>query len=260
MDQYELIEQQFGSQAQNYLNSQVHATGPDLEWLSQFVIHSKVLDILDLGCGAGHVSYLLAERFATSRVIACDLSVEMLDSVRAEATKRQLQNLTTQLGRAESLPFQDQSFDIVVSRYSAHHWPDVQQALKEIQRVLRPKGICVLIDIVAHENALYDTVLQAMEILRDSSHIRDYRQSEWLRMLTEATFSVSDILKWKLDMSYSEWVERINTPQERVQALKSLISSLSHDVAQYFALDKINTLSFDAVLMLIRKDSSKVDN
>ncbi|WP_435889727.1 class I SAM-dependent methyltransferase [Escherichia coli] len=43
-------------------------------------------------------------------------------------------------GYAESLPFADNAFDIVISRYSAHHWHDVGAALREVNRILKPGG------------------------------------------------------------------------------------------------------------------------
>ena len=61
-------------------------------------------------------------------VVAYDLSAEMLDVVAEAAEERGLRNIKTQQGVVESLPFEDASFDLVVSRYSAHHWRDFELA------------------------------------------------------------------------------------------------------------------------------------
>jgi ubiquinone/menaquinone biosynthesis C-methylase UbiE len=71
--------------------------------------------VLDLGCGAGHASFTAAQQVA--QVTAYDLSSQMLEVV-AEAAKRRAGNIDAQ-GYAESLPFADASFDVVISRYSA---------------------------------------------------------------------------------------------------------------------------------------------
>jgi len=108
--------------------------------------------------------------------------------VAAEAARRGLAQLHTQAGRAERLPFDDAAFDIVATRFSAHHWYDVRKGLAEARRVLKPGGKLVIVDIVAPEVPLLDTLLQTAEVLRDVSHVRDYRVSEWQAMLAEAGF------------------------------------------------------------------------
>jgi ubiquinone/menaquinone biosynthesis C-methylase UbiE len=55
----------------------------------------------------------------------------------------------TQQGYAETLPFADASFDVVISRYSAHHWHDVGQALREVKRVLKPGGVMIIMDVMS---------------------------------------------------------------------------------------------------------------
>ena len=122
---------QFGPQASAYLTSANHAQGADLEQLAAIARAHPNAQVLDLGCGAGHVSFFTAPHVA--RVVAYDLSADMLGVVSTEAAKRGMTNIDTQLGAAESLPFPDASFDLVFSRYSAHHWADVGAALREMR-------------------------------------------------------------------------------------------------------------------------------
>src|SRR5437867_3857755 len=129
-----LVGQQFGSQAAAYLKSAVHAEGADLEALAALV--GERARALDLGCGAGHVSFKAAPR--AREVVAYDLSSDMLEVAAAE---RGLGNIVTRQGVAEHLPFPDGSFDCVLSRYSAHHWRDFDAGLREAARVLKPGGL-----------------------------------------------------------------------------------------------------------------------
>src|SRR6185437_12969138 len=133
---------------------------------------------LDLGCGGGHVSFAVAPHVC--EVVAYDLSAEMLAVVATAAHERGLRNLATQQGVAERLPFADASFDYVFSRWSAHHWRDLEAGLREAARVLKPGGTAVFIDTATPAQALLDTFLQAIELLRDPSHVRDYSQVEWV--------------------------------------------------------------------------------
>lgn len=144
---HDKVKQQFGEQANAYLTSAVHAQGADLQQLGQLLNNYPEACLLDLGCGAGHVTFLAAQ--AVQSVTAYDLSDEMLKVVSDTASKRGLENIVTKQGIAEKLPFIDQTFDIVASRYSLHHWRDVGMALHEAARVLKPGGKLFLIDVVS---------------------------------------------------------------------------------------------------------------
>ena len=55
------------------------------------------------------------------------------------------------------MPFSDQQFDVVISRYSAHHWQHVPTAMKEVNRVLKPDGIVIFVDIISSSSPILDT-------------------------------------------------------------------------------------------------------
>ncbi|MFZ6647047.1 class I SAM-dependent methyltransferase [Undibacterium sp. TJN25] len=244
MDQQGLVVQQFGSTAANYLSSSVHAQGQDLQRLGALAARLQAQRSLDLGCGAGHASFALASAQAGS-VTAYDLSDEMLQVVATEAHKRGLANLDTRQGPAEKLPFADASFDLVATRFSAHHWLHMGSAVAEMARVLKPGGTLVVIDVVAPETPLYDTVLQTVELLRDSSHVRDYRISEWKAMLGAAGLQVTGSDSWKLPLEFGSWVKRIRTSAERVAALQVTMRELPREVKEYFAVQADGSFSSD---------------
>lgn len=166
----QVISEQFGTTAAAYLTSAVHAQGADLQELAQIAAAGRQPRILDLGCGGGHVSFAMAPQAA--EVIAYDLSPDMLQVVAAAATERGLNNIVTQQGSADHLPFADESFDLVCTRYSAHHWRNLPQALQEAARVLKRGGKFIMIDTGAPEDVLADTYVQAIELLRDTSHVQ----------------------------------------------------------------------------------------
>ncbi|MGH7120462.1 MAG: class I SAM-dependent methyltransferase, partial [Acetobacteraceae bacterium] len=156
-----LVAEQFGSRAAVYLASAVHAEGADLNRLAHLMRGQNEARVLDLGCGAGHVSFAVAPHVA--EVVAYDLSAEMLETVTRAAAGRGLGNVRTERGVAESLPFPDTSFDAALSRYSAHHWRDLDAALREVARVLKPGGLFAVADAISPGSPLLDTHLQAIE-------------------------------------------------------------------------------------------------
>ena len=246
MKQQAFVAQQFGNTAGAYLSSAVHAQGADLDALRAIAAGMDAPAVLDLGCGAGHASFAVAP--AARSVTAFDLSAQMLEVVAQASRERGLHHIATRQGDVGKLPFADASFDLVVTRFSAHHWPDVPAALQEARRVLRPNGKLAVIDIIAPRNALFDTTLQAVELLRDGSHVRDYRVCEWGAKLQAAGFEHRLSSQWKLTMRFDEWTARMRTPELRVQAIRSLFDSAPEEVGQYFALQDDYSFAIDAAM------------
>lgn len=206
MKQQHLTAEQFGGTAGAYLTSTVHAQGAHLKRLTRLAASLGTPRALDLGCGAGHASFALARGGA--QVTAADISPEMLAVVAAEAGRRGLAALRIHHGPAEALPFASASFDLVATRLSAHHWSDVRGALRDVHRVLKPGRTLIVIDVVAAEVPLLDTFLQAVEVLRDPAHVRDYRVSEWCAMLLASRFYALTTDAWTLAIDFATWVAR----------------------------------------------------
>ncbi|MCP1550805.1 MULTISPECIES: class I SAM-dependent methyltransferase [Methylorubrum] len=242
---------QFGSRAADYVASAVHAAGEDLAALARFgaLPHAAVLD---LGCGGGHVTYAVAPQVRS--VTALDLSQAMLDAVTAEAQRRGLANVATRQASVEALPFADASFNCVLSRYSAHHWGDVPAALREAHRVLAPGGRLGLVDVVHPGSPLLDTHLQAWELLRDPSHVRDYGEAEWRRMLAEAGFVPGAVRRWRVRMEFSSWVARMGTPEASVAAIRALQTGAPEPVRFHFALEDDGSFTLDVMMIEAEPD------
>ena len=166
---------QFAGAAEAYASSEVFVGGPDLEAMREIATLRGDERILDLGAGAGHTALFFAP--GVRRVDAIDLAGPMLAQGRRLASERGLGNIHWHRGEAEALPFEDSAFDIVTSRQSAHHFPDLAAALAEVHRVLRESGRFILVDTVAPEDHAGETFLNAFEILRDISHVRDHAVS-----------------------------------------------------------------------------------
>ncbi len=247
MKHHDQVADAFGSTAAAYLTSQVHATGADLQTLASAVAATPGAAVLDMGCGAGHASFAVAQHAAS--VVAYDIAPPMLATVEAAARERGFSNIRTQQGAAEKLPFGDASFDWVVSRMSAHHWHDVPLALAEVRRVLKPGGRVLFIDIAGGEHPLLDTHLQAVEVLRDGSHIRDYRADEWLSFFAAAGFEAVVRERWRLDIEFASWVARMKTPQPRVEAIRSVWASAPDEVREYFDVKEDGSFKLDAVMI-----------
>jgi SAM-dependent methyltransferase len=202
--------------------------------------------VLDLGCGGGHVTFNVAK--LVKAIVAYDLSPEMLDVVARAAGERGLSNVTTRQGAVERLPFDDGSFDAVLSRFSAHHWHDLDAGLREAERVLRPGGMLAIADTVSAGIPLVDTYFQALELLRDCSHVRNYTRSEWETSIARAGLRPRSVAPFRLRLDFRAWVERMNTPQLHVDAIRSLQNAVSAEASRYFDTEPDGSYCIDVAL------------
>jgi ubiquinone/menaquinone biosynthesis C-methylase UbiE len=245
------VEKQFGSQANAYLTSTVHASGRDLQRLAERLSAFPQASVLDMGCGAGHASFAAAHQ--VKQVVAYDLSAQMLDVVAQAAKEKGLDNIATRQGYAESLPFEDGSFDVVISRYSAHHWHDVGRALREVNRVLKPGGVVIVMDVMSPGHPVRDIWLQTVEALRDTSHVRNYSSGEWLSLMNDANLIADTVLTDRLPLAFSSWVARMRTPQVLIDAVRLYQQSASAEVQAYFALQQDGSFISDTIMVEAHK-------
>jgi SAM-dependent methyltransferase len=104
--------------------------------------------ILEVGPGPGHLAERLATRSVTARMVGLDIDPAMLAVARTRATRAGLADrLELVEGDVAALPFPDGSFDLVVSSFSVHHWPDPAAGFREIGRVLRRHGVVLVYDL-----------------------------------------------------------------------------------------------------------------
>ena len=242
-----LVDAQFGARADVYLTSTVHAQGEDLDAIAALVAGRPDARVLDLGCGAGHVSFTVAPHVAA--VTACDLSPSMLEVVARAAAERGLANIATRQSTAENLPFDDEEFDVVLSRYSAHHWHDFHRGIAEAARVLKHGGLAVFVDIIAPASPVLDTFLQSVELLRDASHVRDYSKREWEWALVEAGFVVHAATPGRIHLEFQDWVTRMRTPALHVQAIRSLQGGVADEVRAHFQVEPDGSFLLDRLML-----------
>jgi SAM-dependent methyltransferase len=242
--QQDFVAGHYASRAHAYVASSTHSEGEDLEQIASALSACPGARVLDLGCGGGHVSYCAAPHAAS--VVACDVTPSMLEAVAATAAARGLGNITTTQAAAEDLPFADGAFDFVLCRFSAHHWEDLEAGLREARRVLTSAGRAIFVDVIAPADPLLDTHLQAFELLRDASHVRDYPVADWVAALSRARFSVAGVRTRRLRMEFPQWIGRTRTSPEHAVAIRSLQDAAPVAVRTYFAVGEDGSFDLDA--------------
>ena len=219
---HEKVRSQFGPVAGQYTVSIGHS---DPSALARVVALAKPAPddrVLDLATGAGHTALALAPHVA--EVVAYDLTAAMLEETMRNAGGHGLRNVVPVQGPAEVLPFEDESFDCVTVRIAAHHFADIEAAVREMARVARPGGRVVVVDTTVPEDDELDRAINEIEALRDPSHVRNYRPSEWRALLQAVgltvVFEEQDEYTEDRRMDFATWTGRMRTPPAASAELK----------------------------------------
>ncbi len=239
-DVHERVQSQFGAAAGAYTTSVGHGDPMLLRRVIELAQPRPQDRALDIATGAGHTALALAPHVA--EVVAYDITQPMLEETARNATARGLTNVVTRQGAAEKLPFADSSFDIVAVRQAPHHYADIRAAIREMARVVKPAGRVVIIDSRAPEDDELDRAFNYIEKLRDPSHVRNWRPSEWRAMVRDAGLT---ILAEHLDfytengrpMDFHAWTQRMKTSPAAVEELKHLFRSASPALVEVLRIE-----------------------
>ena len=185
---------------------------------------TKETRVLDVGCGPGIVIEALARK--AKEVVAFDLTPEMIEAAQRRCEQAHLSNVRYAVGRADALPFDSGSFDVVVSRLLLHHLADPLPSLCEMVRVLRAHGRLVLADVTCSEDTREAELHNALEVLRDPTHVQMRPVSELRRALESLHLTITAEERWYQPREFREWLSITNAP-ERVAPLRAVMGALA---------------------------------
>ncbi len=227
---HERVRSQFGAAAAAYTASVGHRDPAMVGRVVELARPQPSDRALDVAAGAGHTALALAPHVA--EVIAYDITPQMLAETARNAVERGLTNVAIRQGAAEQLPFADSSFEIVTVRHAPHHFADAAQAVREMARVTKSGGRVIIVDSRAPEDPVLDREFNHIEKLRDPSHVRNYRPSEWRSMVTATglriTFEELDFYTENgRPMDFAAWTRRANTPPAAIAELARLFRDAS---------------------------------
>lgn len=182
--------------------------------------------ILDLGCGSGYLSFPLAAQNPYSQVVGLDIVNKTLENNRQAAKNSNLSNLDFVSYDGITFPFENSSFDTVVSRYALHHFPDIRKAFAEISRVLRKGGQFFLSDPTpdaCDKNRFVDAFMR----MKDDGHIKFYTMEEFERLASSVGF--------KLENSF---FSQIHFPRKSNQDYGNLLAQTDKNTSDSYEVEK----------------------
>jgi ubiquinone/menaquinone biosynthesis C-methylase UbiE len=166
----DLILDQFTRQATPFSTANTITDAKALRMIIEAAKPEPHHKLLDVACGGGIVVCAFAPH--VKHATGIDMTPAMLDRARQHATDTGVANVTWDRGDVMSLPYADGAFDIVVTRFSMHHFPDPLGVLREMVRVCAPGGRVVVVDMYASEEPAKAAEWNRLEKLRDPSHVR----------------------------------------------------------------------------------------
>jgi SAM-dependent methyltransferase len=226
---------QFGRQSRNYGSNHILADTSDVEAALARIQLPPGATVLDVATGGGHTGLFLAKR--GHRVTCADIAPEMLQTVRQAALA---QGVTVQIEQhaAEEMPYDPESFDLVTCRVAPHHFSSPEAFVRESARVLRRGGHFLLIDGSVPDNEREaDAWMNAVEKLRDPSHVRLLPPSKWKEFCAHAGLNVLFAELCALKQPDLRWYfETAGTSPENRQRVLELIASASEHVRSVFRI------------------------
>ena len=236
----------FGNRANSYLISKTHREGDDLDMLSDWSIGSKLT--LDIATGAGHTANAIFKK-NSSRVIATDISPKM-----ARTALSAYPSLEMAISDAEHLPFNDNSFDTIVCRIAAHHFPNTHSFLAEVARVSDASGVFLFEDNVAPNTPSLNTFLNKVEKLRDPTHIQSHTVDQWTSWIEEQGFIIEHTIVLKKNILYIPWVTQSNTSKKNLTKLNELFVNAPSEAKTLFDIKIANgdVKSFSNLKLLLK--------
>jgi len=247
LDNQREIRKNFGKRASKYRKSTTHGNQEDLLRMLKLLKPLPDTVALDVATGGGHTAVALAKY--VQKVIAIDITPEMLEEAAIHAAKNCVTNIEFQISDVHNLPFATGQFDLVTSRFAPHHFYDIKTALQEMCRVLKPGGLLYILDCSVYDGAETEREINRIEYLRDNSHICSYSPRQWQELLQKLPLKLLQTSFIQTRYVLPDWFERMEVEQSTRQEVFKVLDSLSAEAKALYPYDAnyITTYRFEFV-------------
>ena len=203
------------------------------------------MKILDLGCGSGYLTFPIAKRNENAYVVGLDIVTDTLRRNTVKAREEDIKNLEFVSYDGITFPFEDNSFDLIVTRYALHHFPEIRKSIHEVARVLKDKGVFFLSDPRPNDCDTTRFVDDYMQLKKDG-HIKFYTKDEWVQICRECNMhfiqSFDSEIRFPKKKSTAKGFEEVLARHE-----KSIIDSyqLTQTEDEIWVTEQVNNLLFE---------------
>ncbi|HEY5524942.1 MAG TPA: class I SAM-dependent methyltransferase [Clostridium sp.] len=153
--------------------------------------------VLDLGTGSGYVAFALAEKFKVCNIIGLDIVNNTIKRNNEIVKEEQISNIKFIAYDGITIPFEKDSFDSVVTRYALHHFPNIENTIKELESIVKCNGQVFVSDPTPNDiddKGFIDDYMKQ----RDDGHIKFYTKSQYETMFNRYGFELDKFFLSKI--------------------------------------------------------------
>ena len=180
-------------------------------------------NVLEVAAGTAICGRALAP--FVKKVVCIDATSAMLAVGKEKAVEENLSNIEFVEGLAEKLPFESETFDIVITRLAFHHFADCETPFKEMKRVLKKGGKLVVWDMEATSENLRE-INDKIEKMRDASHNKILSKEEFLNLYA-SDFEMKLVERKEIPVNLTNWMDLTDTPSD---VKKEIIQFMNKDL------------------------------
>jgi ubiquinone/menaquinone biosynthesis C-methylase UbiE len=230
------VREQFGRTAAACVEATHFSGGKDLEEAARLLQPTQDDNLLDVACGGGHLALFFAPK--VRQVVASDLTMLMLKKAQEHiAEEGGVDNVIFREADAEDLPFPAGSFTLLTCRIAPHHFPDVPRALQEFHRVLRRGGRMVIIDTLMPDDPEIARFYQAMETMRNPTHIKAYTEEQWETMVEAAELILQETKTIEIEHDFQAWIKTGGVTRSKAQELNKFFMDAPAKVHDFYKIE-----------------------
>jgi ubiquinone/menaquinone biosynthesis C-methylase UbiE len=220
----EIVKTEFKKQAKDFsnklltMNSEIY-----LRWILQSHKLNHTMEVLDVAAGTGILSRALAP--FVKKVTSMDISEDMILEGIHQNQLLNISNIEYYRGNVEKLPFDNATFELVVSRFAFHHLVHPNIVINEMFRVSN-KTVSI-IDMISSENNEEYYLYNLHERLRDPSHTSALKETEFLQLFKQTGLEVTHSELIEVDVNLQLWLDLTKTNQD---VANKIISSVNNEL------------------------------
>lgn len=165
--------------------------------------------ILDIGTGNGYLAFPLAEKFPTASVCGIDIAETIIGKNNQSVKERGISNLIFKAFDGLKYPFDNESFDLIVTRYAFHHFPNIENAICQMNKLLVSGGKVLISDPLKNEEDDGGIIDSLMQVKQDG-HIQFYSLNELDELFMSNGFVKGNQIITNMKFPFAQQPEYIN--------------------------------------------------
>ena len=173
MENVQQAKESFNRVLANQTYAEIIRDDKHLEVILNLVKDGEYESILDIGTGTGYLAFPLAEMYPTTKVYGIDIAEAIVEKNQETVKEGGITNLTFQAFDGLEYPFEPESIDLIVTRYAFHHFPDVEDSIRQMHRILKKGGKVLISDPMGH-SADEKHIIDDFMMVKQDGHIQFY--------------------------------------------------------------------------------------